>query len=338
MTDAAHDQTCLPRSAVGHLMPMHLTLNRAGIICGAGPALQKVCALPDLIGQHFDAVFHLKRPASLHAFDTPAGARLRLCLARPPGTDFKGQAVALQGDARHGGAGGWLLNLSFGISVADAVQTHMLTSADFAQTDLTVEMLYLIEAKTAVLQELRQMAMRLERARSRAATDAMTDTLTGLGNRRALDAEMQGLLAADQHFALMHLDLDFFKAVNDTHGHAAGDHVLTRVADVLRAETRRGDTVARVGGDEFVLLLPGLTDLRVIDKISGRIIAAVEEPIPLDGASCQISASIGAILSHQYDLPSPDLLLSEADRALYTSKRAGRGRMTAARRGGADAL
>lgn len=330
MADQADAAYCLPPVAIAQLMPMHLTLSKTGVITGAGPALQKVCALPDLIGQTFDAVFHLKRPASLAAFDTITGARLRLCLARPPGTDFKGQAVPLT--RAPDGGDGWLLNLSFGISVAEAVQTHALNSADFAQTDLTVEMLYLIEAKTAVLHELRQMAMRLERARSRAATEAMTDILTGLGNRRALDTEMQNLLASDQHFALMHLDLDFFKQVNDTHGHAAGDYVLTRVADVLRAETRRGDTVARIGGDEFVLLLPGLTDLRVIDKISTRIIAAVEEPIAVNDALCEISASIGAILSHQYDLPSPDLLLAEADRALYTSKRAGRGRLTAVNR------
>lgn len=319
---------------MAQLMPMHLILDRAGIITGAGPTLMKICARADLIGLPLGAVFHLKRPVSLAGFATVAGARLRLSLAAPPGTDFKGQAVALAGGE------GWLVNLSFGIHVAEAVQTHALTSADFAQTDLTVEMLYLIEAKTAVLDELAQLAARLEEARSRAAAEAVTDALTGLGNRRALNAEMQALLAADQHFALLHLDLDYFKEVNDTYGHAAGDMVLTRVADVLRAETRRGDTLARVGGDEFVMLLPGLSDLRVIDRTSARIISALEEPIVVEGGGeCRISASIGAILSYQYDMPSPDLLLSEADGALYASKRSGRGRMTAVdrRRGAAGA-
>lgn len=144
--------------------------------------------------------------------------------------------------------GGAFLNLSFGIGVAEAVRRHALTVEDFAATDLTVEMLYLVEAKTAVMDELRNLNRRLQGAKVAAEEQALTDQLTGLRNRRALDLQMKALIRLGASFGLMHIDLDFFKQVNDTLGHAAGDHVLREVARVLTQETRATDMAARVGG------------------------------------------------------------------------------------------
>lgn len=126
----------------------------------------------------------------------------------------------------------------------------------------------------------------------------------------------------------MHVDLDFFKAINDTLGHPAGDHVLQQVARILVDETRDQDTVARVGGDEFVLVLEGIGDAERLDRIARRIISRLEEPIPFEGQACRISGSIGTSLSTLYPTPDPDQMMTDADLALYTSKRQGRAQHT----------
>ena len=123
------------------------------------------------------------------------------------------------------------------------------------------------------------------------------DTLTGLKNRRAMDFVLNRLVLADDDFGLINIDLDFFKQVNDTMGHAAGDYVLQYVARIMVAETRGEDTVARVGGDEFVLILKGLTDVELMRAISERIIATLEKPIKFNGEELRISASIGATVT-----------------------------------------
>ena len=219
-----------------------------------------------------------------------------------------------------------MINMSFGIGVTEAVSAFGLTMGDFAPTELTVEMLYLVEAKTAVMDELRNLNSRLHGAKVVAEEQAVTDTLTGLKNRRALDHILGRYVRRGEPFGLMHIDLDFFKQVNDSMGHAAGDHVLQHAARVLMSETRADDTVARFGGDEFVILFPRLTDRQTLLNIAGRIIARLEEPIPFNGRDCRISASVGATASDFYDGTDAGTMLKDADSALYASKRAGRAR------------
>ena len=314
----------LDAPALDRLMPMHLRLDAQGVIRSVGPTLMKLLPPDGVVGHLVGKVFSLRRPTSLTQMaDLRArvGARLHLALRNDP-------SLVLRGLALPTGDGGLLINLSFGIWVHEAVRRYGLTVADFAATDLTVEMLYLVEAKSAVTEELRNLNLRLNGAKLAAEEQALTDTLTGLRNRRALDARLADLVLHGQTFGLMHLDLDFFKAVNDTHGHAAGDHVLREVAQILNAETRTTDLVARVGGDEFVLVFPGLADHERLIHVAGRIIYQLTQPMTFEGADCRISGSIGITVSTSYDAPDIDTMHADADEALYASKHGGRGRAT----------
>lgn len=312
----------ISRSGLALLMPMFLWLEPNGAVRDAGPTLRKLFR-KDPIGRHLRDLFKLRRPRDLHDIDDVAklaGARLNLQLLEHPMTGFRGIATVLP--EGHG----VLINLSFGIGVAEAVRLHDLTDADFSPTDLTVEMLYLAEAKSAVMEELRALNERLQQAKAAAEEQALTDTLTGLANRRAMDQAIDRLIGSGTPFGLAHVDLDYFKQVNDRLGHAAGDHVLQHVARILKDETRNGDVVARVGGDEFVLIFPWLSELDMMGPIAARILSSLAEPIEFKGQLCEISASLGMTVSTLYTNPQPDRLLNDADRALYASKSDGRGR------------
>jgi diguanylate cyclase (GGDEF)-like protein len=312
--------------AVSHRMldvlcPMHIVFGTDGRIISAGPTVCKVApaALP---GRNVLDLFEIKRPReidSVEALCNQTGVRLNLRFRSAMHRQLQG--VVMQGPE----ADQYVVNLSFGISIVDAVREFDLTAADFAPTDLAVEMLYLVEAKSAAMDASRQLNARLQQAREEAEAQALTDTLTGLRNRRAMDQELQRAIAAREPFALMHADLDYFKTVNDTLGHAAGDHVLLEVARIMTDETRDVDVVARVGGDEFVILLKGPEDHRMIDRIARRIIARLKKPIPFEDTFCVISGSIGTVIAHDYANPSADQLLGDADAALYAAKHAGRG-------------
>lgn len=323
--------------ALARLMPMMLWLSASGHVVAAGPTLVRYAGA-DPAGARFLERFEVRRPrpvADMADLRGLAGQPLALGLRGQAGRGLRGLAVPAGGDGRD-----LLVNLSFGIGVADAVREHDLSSADFAPTDLTVELLYLSEAKAAVSAELAALNRRLDTAHRTAEARALTDPLTGLANRRACDGELarECRLAArgGAPFALLHLDLDRFKAVNDTLGHAAGDTVLTVVADRLREETRRTDTVARVGGDEFVILLRGEGDALHVQRTGARIISELERPILHEGQPCLVSASVGAALSADYALPQPAAMQTDADAATYAAKRAGRGRcVVRARDGGA---
>lgn len=320
--------------AFDRLMPLHVRLDGAGRITGHGPTLAKLVR-GNLIGTHLFDAFEVRRPAGLTTIAelaARAGERLRLVLRHGDRQlSLRGIAMPLSPGSETGsqtGAGqgpGMILNLSFGIGVVDAVRGYALTDADFAATDLAVEMMYLVEAKTTAMETLKGFALRLQGDKQTAEAQAMTDTLTGLRNRRALAHEMERQTRSGFAFGLMHIDLDYFKAVNDTFGHAAGDHVLRKVAEVLNLETRSADVVARVGGDEFVAVFPELTDPAELAGIASRIIDSMSQPIVFDGKVCRISASIGITMSDAYPQPEIARMQHDADEALYTSKRAGRG-------------
>ena len=150
-TRQMQDAALIGADALGRLMPMYLWITPTGLIRAVGPTLVKLCGSAPLVGDRFLDRFQVDRPRALYSMadvQALAGQRIHLSLRSGPGTSLRGQTQPL------GGGQGWLLNLSFGISVAEAVRDHRLTNADFAPTDLTVELLFLTEVKEAVMGEL----------------------------------------------------------------------------------------------------------------------------------------------------------------------------------------
>jgi diguanylate cyclase (GGDEF)-like protein/PAS domain S-box-containing protein len=152
---------------------------------------------------------------------------------------------------------------------------------------------------------------------------ARTDALTGLGNRVLLNAVSQAALSRNGA-ALVYCDLDGFKAVNDSLGHAAGDVLLREVARRLRACLRPGDVIVRLGGDEFAALLPGVVSAAPAEAIADRMLDALRDPFPLLGRELYVTASIGIALTEPGC--GVDALVRNADLAMYAAKSEGRGR------------
>jgi diguanylate cyclase (GGDEF)-like protein/PAS domain S-box-containing protein len=148
--------------------------------------------------------------------------------------------------------------------------------------------------------------------------EAAHDALTGLPNRRRMQDALGGSLR-DDAVAVLFVDLDGFKPVNDAHGHEAGDELLRQVAARLAACVRENDVLARVGGDEFVILMPGVLDPGDAEEMAVRVKAAAEAPFRIDGLELRIGASVGV-----HRAPSagdPDEALRAADHAMYSIKK-----------------
>lgn len=156
---------------------------------------------------------------------------------------------------------------------------------------------------------------------------ALHDSLTGLATRLLLQDRLNAAVeTANRHqtgLTLLMLDLDNFKDINDTYGHRVGDEVLCIIAARILEIVRKSDTVARMGGDEFVMLLPELSDAQAAEKFAASLVEAISIPIPLQGNEVRISASIGVCSAPAGQLDA-DALLNCADAALYRAKSSGR--------------
>jgi len=178
------------------------------------------------------------------------------------------------------------------------------------------------------------MVQKLREGRTALELLSVTDGLTGLANRRRLDAELtRELLSHDRHhrsFSVLMLDVDKFKVLNDTYGHPSGDAVLRQMAKLLGDCTRRGDTVARFGGEEFLLILPETPAAGAL-HLAENIRATVEETVFKieDGKEVRVTVSIGMARFPDHG-KSAEALIAAADGALYRSKQSGRNRITSA--------
>jgi diguanylate cyclase (GGDEF)-like protein/PAS domain S-box-containing protein len=166
-----------------------------------------------------------------------------------------------------------------------------------------------------------------KRTEQRVRNLAYHDSLTGLPNRRLFNDRLTVALAQShrhgQPLAVLFLDLDHFKLINDSFGHALGDRLLQRAALRLMGCVREGDTVARLGGDEFILLLPGLGRPEDVGRVADKVLEALRQPFPLDHRDLLVSASMGVSV-YPDDGTDVDTLVSNADMAMYRAKEKGR--------------
>lgn len=168
----------------------------------------------------------------------------------------------------------------------------------------------------------------LDDAATLAAPSVEIDPLTGLPNRNEFDRRLAAVLErvrrdGGAHFALLFLDLDNFKPVNDQFGHAVGDRVLAAVARRLAAGIRPGDLLSRRGGDEFTVLVHSVADAQEARRIAERLWSRAMEPFEVDGHFLHVGASIGVVLGDG-TINSPEAMIETADRAMYAAKRLGR--------------
>ena len=159
---------------------------------------------------------------------------------------------------------------------------------------------------------------------------AVTDKLTGLLNRHAFGNKLTSLMAdADRHqhkIAIAFIDLDHFKLINDTLGHSAGDRLLVQIAQRLMASTRPSDAIIRFGGDEFVMLYPGVKSAADIEPLLARVMQAISQPILINDHEFNMTCSVGVSLYPDH-ADNSDVLLSCADSALYSAKNAGKNKV-----------
>ncbi len=298
------------RMFVEHMRDGAATVSPSGIVLYANRRLGDLLArdLPELIGSPI---------ASLVAHDDRSALRAISGRAGPGGTveidllDSSEKRIPVRVNT-------WTLDVDF-------QELLCLTFADLTEQNAQKsEIERLSRAQFARMREL-------EHAQAALSKQATHDSLSGLPNRTLLfDRITQALARAkrSQTFTgLIFLDLDRFKEINDTRGHAAGDCVLREVADRLVGVVRPMDTVSRIGGDEFVVLLPALHGPLDAVAVGARITEALETPIELGHAAVSVTASLGiSVFAHTLQEPevTPERLLAKADAAMYYAKSHGR--------------
>jgi diguanylate cyclase (GGDEF)-like protein len=279
-----------------------LVLDPQGRVRDANHAAEALAGMPPALGTELAAWPRLGAPLAQWLQATPESPPPLLALGDPPRV-FE---VGVREIAPQGSLLGRLVQLR-DVTEHHRLQLHLERRLHERDSQL--------RQVAALQQDLREQALR--------------DPLTGLLNRRALAERFQQGLATP--FALAIVDVDHFKLINDETGHAAGDRVLKALAQRLKAGLRRGDEVFRVGGEEFVVLLPGAElagAMRRLDALRQQVAAQ-----PLDGAPAAVTVSAGVAASgaQGQDL---DTLFAAADAALYRAKTGGRNRVEAAVAGG----
>jgi diguanylate cyclase (GGDEF)-like protein len=218
---------------------------------------------------------------------------------------------------------------AFEAGVDDYVTKPINVRALRARMRAALHYVQLLEAWEKDRAQLKQFAAELAITNRKLEHFAMTDLLTGLHNRRAgmetLDQAWSSADRSGQGVAVMMVDIDRFKSVNDTHGHAVGDKVLSVVGKLIRSTARRDDFVCRMGGEEFLVVCHN-ADLKSTLQAAERLRKKIHESlIQADGLELRISVSIG-VACKEPDMKEADAMVIAADQALYAAKQNGRNR------------
>jgi diguanylate cyclase (GGDEF)-like protein len=312
--------------------PFHLVLDRELRITQAGTSIQRLHH-EALVGNRLSAVFEVAAPKVATSFDAFVGRPRSLFLLRSltkPGLLLRGQVLHDPlAECLFFVGSPWVTQTSAFVSLG-------LTLTDFAASDAVVDYVLLLQNQSSSLSQAKELAERLHETAQQLTHQAFHDSLTGLPNRAMLLDHLQRSrdpLAGDMRdVAVLMLDLDGFKAVNDSYGHCAGDEVLAIVGDRLRTVLRDGDIVARFGGDEFALLLEASSSGSGLDEdsaieVAERVLTVLAEPIPLPSypsITVPLSASIG--IAHAKGGETAEELLRNADLAMYAAKAHGKSR------------
>ncbi|MDO9272465.1 MAG: diguanylate cyclase [Rugosibacter sp.] len=215
------------------------------------------------------------------------------------------------------------------VLVITAQPGHKLRALQVGAKDFISKPFDLVEVKTRIhnMLEVRLLLKKLEHYSQTLESFALHDALTGLPNRRLLmDRLSLAIVHANRNkrtMAVMYLDLDGFKQINDTLGHDAGDTLLRMVAERLVATVRQEDTVARLGGDEFVIVLWESTHADGVAKLVSKVIRSISQPYSIQGCGVSMTASVGVSIypTHGEEV---ETLMKSADLALYEAKRSGK--------------
>lgn len=259
--------------------------------------------------------------------ETPVSRRLAAYTNLPPG-DYHLQLRSASAD------GGWTATLDIPVHVHAAwhqqAAVHVLEAAlgcGFVLGLIQLRTVFLRKRQGELERLIADRTAELRRSQEQLEQLAYLDPLTGLPNRRAFSEQLRRMIAARQRgqgsFVLLLIDLDGFKPINDTYGHAIGDELLVAIAAQLRTLVRETDMAARLGGDEFAVLLSQPADLHAIESTCARIVTKLGEPVLVAGHSLRVGASIGIVPCPDSG-SSPDDLYRAADGALYEAKEAGR--------------
>lgn len=310
------------------LVPFYLLIDTDGCVQLAGHALSKVLGDQDVIGRSVFDILKIVKPRVMdkdRAFRDVLGQRLKAelhCLKGAASSAMFGMAFPVEfATGSH-----VLLTFTPGVNARSFVEHHGLNMTDFGPVDGSADLLPLLAMQAQMLEDSQQNSRNLAAARDAAEHLANHDVLTGLPNRRALMTKLEDALAKGP-VCVMHLDLDRFKEINDTYGHAAGDAALKHATKAMTELFDGQGLCARLGGDEFVAFFTDdLTDADLRD-MSGALLTRLSEPFSFEKEHLTIGASIGLAMSTRPDPLTPDSILHHADLALYEVKRSGRGRI-----------
>jgi diguanylate cyclase (GGDEF)-like protein len=315
--------------------PFHLVIDRELRIRQAGPSLHRLC--PGIADNApLDSLFTITTPRSASTFEAIASRSRAMFLLR----SVADRNVTLRGQMLHDDVDQLLFFVgSPWVTDTAALAGLGLTLDDFAVSDAVIDYVLLLQNQAASLATARDLAARLQESTEELTYQAYHDSLTGLPNRNMFADRVQATVAPDhgpscEHFSVLMLDLDGFKAVNDSYGHSTGDALLRIVAERLRHMTRPGDMVARLGGDEFAILVESGTGDRSGGcaqadpaEIANRAMAVLREPVGLPSpadVTIQIAASVG--IAACGGAATADDILRNADLAMYVAKSAGKDR------------